>query len=810
MKKLHLICNAHIDTIWQWEWAEGMSATLSTFQSAANLMDKHDYIFCHNESSIYEYTEKYAPELFRKMQELVKAGKWNITGGWYLQPDCLLGSGEAYIRQIQVGRLFFSEKFGPEHYPKTAVCFDAFGHSRGLVQVVKKCGQENYIFMRPYCKHIRPQLDLPSEYFYWEGYDGSRIKGFRGTEYSSPLGDAAWKIKRDIDRLQDEYEETVSLWGVGNHGGGPSDKDLTDIAELIKESEIEIIHSTPDNFFSSTEPSAVWDKSLITCMPGCYTAMIGLKQKYKELERELFFTEKMLSLTSLRGITGYPLEKMKEVTEDMLTVMFHDVLPGTVIKAGEDNALRYINHGLKELEMLKLDCFFNLVKGQPVAEENTYPVFVFNPKSYEGEQFVECELSIIPTELFDTSYSKLRIYDQEGREVPCQTIKEASNISIDWRKKVIFKAPLKPLDITRFTARTVVEPKDSYSFGEDIILENKCKYIRISKDTGLIESYKVGGKEYAMGSLFQLFSYDDTVDPWGMSQEELENGIGTNPEPFRLLKEGDGVFQGLHSMEITDDGPIYLAVEAFFAWGLTRARIGYKIYKEGPVVDVDVDLFPAEASKCIKLHIPVTAESYIGQQVFGTEQLYMDGRECVAHDFVAAKNGDAYLQVLTPDSFGSSYKDGQIRLTLQRSATYLAHPQPGRPTVRENIFLQKMDQAQRSYRLRLLPAKEEELQMNADQFAERPFAINIFPTVDKKAGEEFDIWTSNPAVALVTMFKARQTDGYLLRLQNNTQQEAAATVHCGNAERTVNFGKYEVKTLRLCDGSLEEIAQFLI
>ena len=75
MKKLHLICNSHIDTIWQWEWAEGMSATLSTFQSAANLMEKHDYIFCHDESSIYEYTEKYAPELFRRIQQLVKEKK---------------------------------------------------------------------------------------------------------------------------------------------------------------------------------------------------------------------------------------------------------------------------------------------------------------------------------------------------------------------------------------------------------------------------------------------------------------------------------------------------------------------------------------------------------------------------------------------------------------------------------------------------------------------------------------------------------------------------------------------------------------
>lgn len=81
MKRLHLICNAHLDPIWQWEWEEGAAAALSTFQSAANLAEKYDYIFCHNEVNLYKYTEKYAPALFAQIQKLVKQGKWHIMGG---------------------------------------------------------------------------------------------------------------------------------------------------------------------------------------------------------------------------------------------------------------------------------------------------------------------------------------------------------------------------------------------------------------------------------------------------------------------------------------------------------------------------------------------------------------------------------------------------------------------------------------------------------------------------------------------------------------------------------------------------------
>ena len=70
MKKLHMICNAHIDPIWQWEWEEGASAALSTFQSAANLAKEFNYIFCHNEVTLYKYTEKYRPRFLKRSKNL--------------------------------------------------------------------------------------------------------------------------------------------------------------------------------------------------------------------------------------------------------------------------------------------------------------------------------------------------------------------------------------------------------------------------------------------------------------------------------------------------------------------------------------------------------------------------------------------------------------------------------------------------------------------------------------------------------------------------------------------------------------------
>mgnify|MGYP000912632999 FL=1 len=148
MKTMHMISNAHIDPVWQWGWEEGVSAALSTFRAAAEFCENYDgYIFNHNEALLYEWVEEYEPELFKRIQKLVQEKKWHIMGGWYLQPDCVMPSGESFVRQILLGKKYFKEKFGV--FPTTAVNFDSFGHTKGLVQIMVKSGFDSYVFMRP-------------------------------------------------------------------------------------------------------------------------------------------------------------------------------------------------------------------------------------------------------------------------------------------------------------------------------------------------------------------------------------------------------------------------------------------------------------------------------------------------------------------------------------------------------------------------------------------------------------------------------------------------------------------------------------
>ena len=104
-RTLILVCNSHIDPVWLWPWEEGLAATLATFRAAADLCDEFDgFVFCHNEALLYQWVEEHEPPLFARIRRLVEERRWHVMGGWYLQPDCNLPSGESLVRQVLAGK----------------------------------------------------------------------------------------------------------------------------------------------------------------------------------------------------------------------------------------------------------------------------------------------------------------------------------------------------------------------------------------------------------------------------------------------------------------------------------------------------------------------------------------------------------------------------------------------------------------------------------------------------------------------------------------------------------------------------------
>ena len=490
MNKIHLLCNAHLDPVWLWQRSEGMAEAMATFRIAADFCERYDnFVFNHNESVLYEWVLENEPELFEKIKKLVKIGKWRIMGGWYLQPDCVMPCGESIIRQIRVGNDFFKKHFGI--VPKTSIGFDAFGHSRGIVQILKKCGYENYAYLRPRDVECRP--------FIWKGFDESEVTAYKMYEwYNTPKGEALERVEQYIKDFPERKVNLVS-WGIGNHGGGPSEKDLNDINSYIQENKThEIMHSDFDAYFSELDKSELEtvNSSLTHCMVGCYTSMVRVKQGHRRLENNLAMCEKMLAQSGV----DYDKNKLLEAEKALLFSEFHDVLPGSAIKKVEEDSLRLIGYGEEILDRLISKSFFKLCQGQPKAKEGEIPVLVYNPHPYKVEGDFIVEFQLAEQNHPSNGIYQVKVRKEKGEYIPSQLEQEASAHGMDWRKRVVFHAVLEPMGISRFDCELELKPESNRiklyeETDTHFILNNKYLNIAINKATGLVEKYVFDGKE---------------------------------------------------------------------------------------------------------------------------------------------------------------------------------------------------------------------------------------------------------------------------------------------------------------------------
>ncbi len=799
MKELHLICNAHIDPVWMWDWEEGIATTLSTFYSAVELSGEYDYIFCHNEVLVYEYIEKYAPVTFEKIKKLVADGKWHIAGGWYLQPDCNMPSGEAFLRQILLGKEYFLEKFGVE--PTTALNYDSFGHSVGLVQIMAKTGYDSYLIGRP---------ALKDKFFSWQGLDGSAVKTFLFSGYTTKMGEAKEGIKQKAE-WQKDLTKGAALWGVGNHGGGPSRKDLREINAWIAEGDeqrgYKVLHSTPERFFEGYEPQAVNDQSLVHCCIKTYSSINAIKQKHIELEHQIFSTEKIIALAALHGNPVRFERQLKEAQKELCELEFHDILSGTCTKEGEKSSLQKADHAIVALKEAFAQSYFYLTEKFREAKEGEFPVFVFNPHPYPLKTNIEVEF-LIP----DPLCSECECYEvtvKHGEEtVTSQIIKEDSNIAYDRRKRVAFVYELQPFNIERFelyVSVKTIEPIDPF-VPDEIVVEDEYKTVKIDGKTGLLSSYVVDGKEYVAGKAFLPVMYDDNVDTWGWKIDE----VGTNPRPFRPSKCEKGEFKRLSNVLITENGDVMTRVESLFERGSSFVRVSYKIYKGLPYMDVDVDVSWNEKKKALKIEIPtVTSGEFLGQIPFGTEYYERNGHEQCIHRFTGVKDeSDDCFAVFNNCVYGTSCKDNVIRLTLLNGSCYCAHPIHDAPIIDETRYNEFIETGKHRFSFRVAVKKVCELESASLAFVEKPYALNHFPHGTEEIVLQETLRVSDPSIALWALREKQETGETFFRLMNNSATEKQTELLFKGSVYPLRFGKYEVKTIKYKDGKIEDLKKF--
>ena len=800
MKKIHLLCNAHLDPVWLWGRDEGIAEAISTFRVAAKFCEEYDgFVFNHNESVLYEWVEEHEPELFKKIQKLVKEGKWRIMGGWYLQPDCVMPSGEGFLRQIETGNAYFMEKFGVK--PTTAINFDPFGHTRGLVQILKKSGYDSYLFMRPHGV-VGERTD-----FIWKGFDGSEIIGHSmNGGYNSGRG-------RIIDKLENFIENRASdgsnlmLWGVGDHGGGPSKIDLDKLTEYIKNHpEHEIFHSYCENYFAEVDKSKLdtFDKSLVHCMVGCYTSMNRIKKTYRKLENDLGYCEKMLAASGV----DYDKNQLKEAEKALLFSQFHDILPGSMVKAGEEEVLRLLNSGLETTVRLRTRAFFSLCAGQPEAKEGEIPVLVFNPHPYRITREVEVEFQLADQNWNDNEVTLVRVRDKNGNYLKTQNEKEACSFSLDWRKRVVFTAELEPMSVNRFDCELRVENmpfrpiEKCAESGDCFVIKTEKLEVEINKTTGLIDKYCVGGADILKASSAKITAYKDNEDPWGMSVDLFNEKIGE----FTAVSDAEanafaGYPQASHgNVHVIENGEVRCKIQALMKHKNSFAVVTYAIPKNDVYVDIHIKLLSNDVNTLYKLSFDsvLNDPAFIGQTAFGFEEMIKGAKEVTYQKWCAFKDGFA---VINNGTYAGSADADRLSVTLCRTPVYSAHPiRSERPLAVDDRHHDHIDIGEREYEYRLLPYSAQ-LCKEAEIFNQPPYSLSFFPSgMGEKKETAFEIGNGN---IILSAYKPHG-DSKILRLYNASDKVETADIAIGKNRFNVSFGAFEVKTFIFDGAELKE------
>ena len=815
-RKMHLVCNAHLDPVWQWEWEEGAAEALSTFRIAADFCEEYDsYVFCHNEALLYQWIEEYDLPLFEQIQSLVKRGKWHIMGGWHLQPDCNMPSGESFVRQILSGREYFLEKFGVA--PTVATNVDSFGHSRGLVQILTKSGYDSYLIGRP--GDGNRFVEFPGDEFRWIGYDGSEVVAIRiPYGYNSGKGEAVRKLTRVLDNFPEE-ELLVCLWGIGNHGGGPSKKDLDDIAVFMEEQQkqgMEIVHSTPEAYVADllqTKQLPVFERSLNPWSPGCYTSQVRIKQRYRQLENTYYLTEIMCAHAASQGLMKYPGAELAEAVYDMITVQFHDMLPGSSIQPAEEMGLRMLDHGLEILSRVKARAFFALAAGQKKADPDKIPIFAYNPYPYPISGDFMCEF-MLWDQNWKQEFLRPRLYNSRGEICPSQCEKEYSTIPLEWRKRVVFHADLAPLSMNRFDcAFDTIECKPAPQMEQDDTHFVFCREnfeIRINKSTGLVDLLRSGEQQFVQPGAFGLEVFDDNFDPWYMEETSWLKQVGQ----FRLLTPKEAMVfchtdAPMDAVRVIESGAVRTVVEAVFGYNNARAVVKYLISEQGNL-DLDIRIVWDEKQKMVKLNVPSCfgANVCIGEHPYGREVLRNAMGENVSQKYTAICSDDLAILAVDNGVYGSSFDDagGSLKITLMRSPSYCAHPLEGRVTMPQDRYMPYIEQGERDFSFRFVFGRREDVLNRASRLGQhfnmKPMVLSFYPTGrGQLPGSPVSLEETD--IVNITAFKqAQDGEGWIVRLFNPTEQHRTAKLRFENAVEEVAFGPFEIKTLRCSGGEI--------
>jgi len=787
-----------------WTWDEGLFTTLNTCAEAVRRLQKHKGLrFICAGSWAHQWLERVRPDLWRQIRRLIRRRRWVPVGGWYVQADTQLPCGESLIRQALVGQKMFGELTSIRS--DVAYLVDSFGHPATLPKVLRHCGFRYFTFARPGAEN----LDLPAPLFNWVADDGSDLLCYRIPVNYCTYDDEVERVGVSIGLIEGRWDSTMCFFGLGDHGGGPTAQQIRRLEDYAQSDDApELIFSDPGAFFEeirgangvpelrgALEPYAV----------GCHSAAAGLKRTHDLAQRALLLAEKYLALAEAVGVP-VPEESRHEVRrawEDLLFVQFHDLLPGSSIRRGQEHAAQLAGAALTRAESARVLAMTGLTQHVETRADAYLRFVVWNHAGVDRTVYLEYE-----PWLFWQDWDKYRLVDSRGRSVLHQRLHPEAAAPAVVRLIIKLRMPAHGYEVLR-----VVGPEPdfsamaTYDVGRAGMVNRRVcglktprYHVALDRRAGTIKRIRhvASGTVMSFDRLLDAMALTDRSDTWSLKQTGYP-------------RQG-GRFSHATITQI-EPGPLRWTVRTDRRFGRSRLVQEIRVFDESDLIEVHNRIDWREPWRVLKMVVPLP---FAGARVrrgvaFGSDLAPGGGREFPFQNWLLIEpagemrtKGLAALAVIVgPGLHAADITAQGLRLTLLRSPVY-CHAELTRP-YEPHVRHEHMDLGEHTCVFALLPIfAGGQRDLSPARLVELSHSLADPVGVVTTDGHAGDLpakgrWmrVEPKRVALTALKPAQDGEGVVVRLWETTGKAAQCTVHWMGEKFRVRIPGHAIRTLKL-------------
>jgi alpha-mannosidase len=700
----HLTGNSHIDAAWLWPWTETVDVVKRTFGTALQLMYEYpQYTYTQSAAQYNEWLAQKYPDMNAAIAERIKEGRWEVVGGMWVEPDLNMPDGESLVRQLLVGKRWYRQAYGVD--VRIGWNPDSFGYTWQLPQIYKKSGVDYFVTQKMTWNDTN---QLPFKLFWWESPDGSKVLAYFPHDYANndlnPVrlsGDLATARSRATGET-----EIMDLYGIGDHGGGPTRAILDQGFHWAGQDSKGEGHITPkyefgiaQPFFSSVEKqiapdSPVWNYQSIakgyTAPPavegkidiptwkselyfeyhrGVMTTQANHKRNMREAEEEVLNAEKWASLAWLDG-RGYPAKELTEDWKKVLFNQFHDLAAGSgigVIYKDAQKDYDVVRWSTNEISAGALERVAGRIDTQAKGTD-AIPIVVFNPLGWKRSGVVTVKAQL-PANSTGIAIRDEKEPEKKGRfEIVSRDDQNEVEFSFDADNVPPLGYKVFRLSVNSPNPTVTLLPADRSATAYKI--ENERIRVLVDKTSGCITSIfdkKANFETLAQGACGnQLQAFKDTpkdYDAWNIDP-------GTLDQAPTLITNVDSVAEtrGFSMVHVTR------------SWQSSKFVQTIRLLPNSDIVDIENDIDWHETHVLLKAAFPLAASGPFAtyEIPYGTidrattrDNSWEKAQfEVPAMRWADLGDGKHGLSILNQTKYGYDAAGNVLRLTLLRSPTW--------------------------------------------------------------------------------------------------------------------------------------------